>query len=328
MAAGLTSVRYVLGVQHSGTTLLGNLLGNRPGYVSVGELRMAWRQWLNPDARCGCGELARACPFWREVSIERAAGDLGVEGAARVDARLAATRRLPALAAGRLEGEAAPLRAAYARLQQRVAAAAGAEVVVDTSKTRVDRAAARTIAVGGRPRHAPRPRQPRRARVAPAPRLPRVPGAHAHGDLVGLERVRRAPLRRRRPRALRGRHGRACRRARGASHDRRQPRQVQRRCGATGRGRALANATRSAGPRAGARPDGAAARPLRLPATSGFEQQRFGCSRPSERRPGARAPSAAPPLPPPAPTPWQARRGRPAGQRSPPPGRAHGRRCP
>ncbi len=135
MAAGLTSVRYVLGVQHSGTTLLGNLLGNRPGYVSVGELRMAWRQWLNPDARCGCGELARACPFWREVSIERAAGDLGVEGAARVDARLAATRRLPALAAGRLEGEAAPLRAAYARLQQRVAAAAGAEVVVDTSKT-------------------------------------------------------------------------------------------------------------------------------------------------------------------------------------------------
>jgi hypothetical protein len=134
MPGRLTSVLYVLGVQHSASTLVGNLLGNRPAHASVGELRMAWRQWLNPAARCGCGEFAHACPFWREVSIERAAGDLGVEAAARLDARLAATRRLPALAAGRLEAEAAPLRAAYARLQQRVAAAAGAEVVVDTSK--------------------------------------------------------------------------------------------------------------------------------------------------------------------------------------------------
>jgi hypothetical protein len=134
VAAHLTKVLYVLGCQHSGSTLVGNLLGERPGHVSAGELRMAWRQWLRPDARCGCGELLRACPFWREVSIEAAARSLGVPEAARLDARLAATRRLPALAARHMEAQAAPLRAALARLHERVAAAAGAEVVVDTSK--------------------------------------------------------------------------------------------------------------------------------------------------------------------------------------------------
>jgi hypothetical protein len=130
----VTTVLYVVGPTHSGSTLLGNLLGERTGHVSVGELRMAWRQWLRPEACCGCGELVRDCPFWREVSIERAAGELGVEAAVRLDSRLAATRRLPQLAAGRLETEAAPMRAAFARLQERVAAVAGAEVVVDTSK--------------------------------------------------------------------------------------------------------------------------------------------------------------------------------------------------
>jgi sulfotransferase family protein len=134
VAAGLTEVLYVLGCQHSGSTLLGNLLGERPGHVSAGELRAAWREWLVPDARCGCGELLRACSFWREVGIEQAAGAMGVQALAALDARLAATRRLPALSTGRLESHARPLRVALARLQARVAAAAGADVVVDTSK--------------------------------------------------------------------------------------------------------------------------------------------------------------------------------------------------
>jgi hypothetical protein len=95
---------------------------------------MAWRRWLDPEARCGCGEPVRSCTFWREVSIERAAGDLGVAAAARLDSRLMATRRLPELASGRLESEAAPLRAAYGRLQEQVAATAAASLVVDTSK--------------------------------------------------------------------------------------------------------------------------------------------------------------------------------------------------
>src|SRR3954470_22935992 len=128
------TVLYVVGSTHCGSTVLGNLLGERPGHVSVGELRMAWRRWLDPGARCGCGERVRACAFWREVSIERAAGELGVAGATQLDSRLMATRRLPALARGALEREAAPLRAAFARLQHQVATAAGAEVVVDTSK--------------------------------------------------------------------------------------------------------------------------------------------------------------------------------------------------
>jgi hypothetical protein len=134
VAADLTTVLYVVGSTHCGSTVLGNVLGERSGHVSVGELRMAWRRWLEPEAPCGCGEPLRTCAFWREVGIDAAAGELGVAGAARLDARVMATRRLPELARGRLEREAAPLRAAFARLQERVAAVAGADVVVDTSK--------------------------------------------------------------------------------------------------------------------------------------------------------------------------------------------------
>lgn len=49
----MTTVVYVVGPTHCGSTVLGNLIGERPGHVSAGELRMAWRRWLQPDARCG-----------------------------------------------------------------------------------------------------------------------------------------------------------------------------------------------------------------------------------------------------------------------------------
>jgi hypothetical protein len=92
VAAGLTTVLYVVGSTHCGSTVLGNVLGERSGHVSVGELRMAWRRWLEPEAPCGCGEPLRTCAFWRAVGIDAAAGELGVAGAARLDARIMATR--------------------------------------------------------------------------------------------------------------------------------------------------------------------------------------------------------------------------------------------
>jgi hypothetical protein len=67
MSGGGLRVLYVLGVYHSGTTLLGNLVGQLDGYFHVGELRSVWRKLTVPGARCGCGEQLEACPVWSGI---------------------------------------------------------------------------------------------------------------------------------------------------------------------------------------------------------------------------------------------------------------------
>ncbi len=58
---------YVLGIYHSGTTLLGNLAGQLDGYFSVGELRTIWKKLALGDPRCGCGETLSACAVWSRI---------------------------------------------------------------------------------------------------------------------------------------------------------------------------------------------------------------------------------------------------------------------
>ena len=56
-------VVYVLGWYRSGTTLLGNLLGQLPGFVSVGELQALWHALSHPESLCGCGLTLGYAPF-------------------------------------------------------------------------------------------------------------------------------------------------------------------------------------------------------------------------------------------------------------------------
>lgn len=63
---------YVAGRGHSGTTLLGVLLGNHPAVCSVGELMyMALQCFRDETAQwpglCGCGERPFDCEFWGPV---------------------------------------------------------------------------------------------------------------------------------------------------------------------------------------------------------------------------------------------------------------------
>ncbi|MFW6146040.1 MAG: sulfotransferase [Planctomycetota bacterium] len=58
---------YILGASHSGSTLLAMLLNGHRDVATVGE--------TDPDGRidaegyrCSCGEVLKACPFWREVA--------------------------------------------------------------------------------------------------------------------------------------------------------------------------------------------------------------------------------------------------------------------
>ncbi len=71
-------VIYIMGSGRSGSTVLDIILGHLPDAVSVGELsRLPQVAWVENNY-CSCGERARACPFWSEISDrwrERTGGD-------------------------------------------------------------------------------------------------------------------------------------------------------------------------------------------------------------------------------------------------------------
>lgn len=132
-------VLYVGGSGRSGSTLMGRILGQLPGYVCVGEMVFLWTRALQEDELCGCGRPFSACPFWTEVG-ERAFG-----GWTSLDARKVAAlqrsvdrhRYLPLMLGPRATGYSRRLED-YSRLLAAVYAAiravSGSEVVVDTSK--------------------------------------------------------------------------------------------------------------------------------------------------------------------------------------------------
>lgn len=55
---------YILGFARSGTTILGNLLGEVEGFVHVGELCRLWRRAAFLRDRCGCDRKMIECPLW------------------------------------------------------------------------------------------------------------------------------------------------------------------------------------------------------------------------------------------------------------------------
>ena len=153
MSGARPRVLYLLGIHHSGTTLLSNLLGQLEGFTSAGELRSVWRKSVLPGARCGCGLPFAECPVW--IPILRSV--LG-EGRERETLAREMTRcqrealsefhtwqRVPSLLRqrGKPPREGTPL-ARYAgelaRMYRAIAAETGAAVIVDSSKEPTDAA--------------------------------------------------------------------------------------------------------------------------------------------------------------------------------------------
>jgi hypothetical protein len=60
-------VAYIGGLGRSGSTLLDRILGQLPGFFSVGEARDLWQRGLRENRLCGCGAPFRECPFWTDV---------------------------------------------------------------------------------------------------------------------------------------------------------------------------------------------------------------------------------------------------------------------
>ncbi len=135
MAAGRT-VLYIAGSGRSGSTVLGNVLGQLGGWVHVGELRHLFGEGLRDRGLCGCGAPVPDCAFWAAV-VQRTFGDPRPDLAALIALQEAATSAPRAL--GRRSGGPQPASAVHfaallGRLYAAIADVAGARVIVDGSK--------------------------------------------------------------------------------------------------------------------------------------------------------------------------------------------------
>jgi hypothetical protein len=133
-----TTVLYVAGEGRSGSTLLDRLLGQVPGVVAGGELREVWYWGLARNASCGCGEPFRSCPFWTAVGHDAFGGWDRIDPQEAVDLARAVDRlrTVPRLRSRRprLTDHVRRYLDRQARLYGAIAQAAGARVVVDSSK--------------------------------------------------------------------------------------------------------------------------------------------------------------------------------------------------
>lgn len=63
----MTKVLNIAGCGRSGSTILGNALGQATGFLHVGELCSIWQQGFRRNVTCGCGAAFRECALWKEV---------------------------------------------------------------------------------------------------------------------------------------------------------------------------------------------------------------------------------------------------------------------
>lgn len=133
-------VLFIAGSERSGSTLIGQILGQLPGIVHAGEL-VATRWWPRDlqSRLCGCGEAIGTCAFWRTV-FERAFGSVEthpdylrwpMQAGGRIRHLL-----MSSVGPGRahvqrqLEGRLEPL----FKFLESIQSMSGADVVIDSSK--------------------------------------------------------------------------------------------------------------------------------------------------------------------------------------------------
>jgi len=139
VSSALIKVLYIAGAGRSGSTVLGNLLGQFDGFFACGELYNIYR--TPSDQRyCGCGKLLSECEIWDAI-LRRALGDDYISQTARVlrlrntvaRSRYALLWALPVSRPWMLRAAREYL-ALTGRLYHSIAEVTGARVIVDSSK--------------------------------------------------------------------------------------------------------------------------------------------------------------------------------------------------
>jgi hypothetical protein len=124
-------VVFIAGCGRSGTTVLGQLLGEVENFVNIGE---AARYLFDRAKRlpCGCGLDATACPFWQDI-IAAIPEELTYQGAKSLR-----VRTFPSLFLRTQDREVPekyrPILDGMADVYRKVAEKSGSTVIVDTSK--------------------------------------------------------------------------------------------------------------------------------------------------------------------------------------------------
>jgi len=140
-------VLYILGWKRSGSTILGNLIGEIDGFFHSGELRTLWGQGLLGGRLCGCGRAVTDCDFWSGVvaTVMRTSGRAGVEQVFAWQREAVRMRRFRSLLRPDVSSNEGPL-GSYATvtadLYRAIADRGGSNVVVDSSKQPADAALA------------------------------------------------------------------------------------------------------------------------------------------------------------------------------------------
>lgn len=133
-------VLYIAGSGRSGSTLLELMLGQVPGFCSVGELSYIWVRGVSEDELCGCGKRFLQCPFWRQVGEEAFGAWDRVDSDDLVSLRAAVdrTRFVPLMLAPATSLRYRAMLTRYAhllgRLYDAILRVTGARVVVDSTK--------------------------------------------------------------------------------------------------------------------------------------------------------------------------------------------------
>lgn len=133
-------VLYVGGMGRSGSTLTDLMLDRLPGHLAVGELFYLWRNGLQHDGLCACGQPFSRCEFWSAVGDSSFGGWANISPARvrRLQAEVDTTSRVPLLLSPRRPAAFASALAEYGELltalYRGILDVSGAQVVVDSSK--------------------------------------------------------------------------------------------------------------------------------------------------------------------------------------------------
>jgi len=124
-------VVFIAGCGRSGTTLLGQLLGEFENFVNVGE---AARYLFDrsKDLPCGCGTSATDCTFWKDM-LGAVPFELGLQGTKSLR-----IRNFPSLfmrtRGSQVPSEYASILAALAETYRTIVRDTGSSVIIDSSK--------------------------------------------------------------------------------------------------------------------------------------------------------------------------------------------------
>lgn len=143
MGREISTVVYIAGIGRSGSTLLGDMLAQLPGFVCLGELEHVWTRGLLENRYCGCGEAFDNCTLWDEIFSIAFGGRNSVDAAKvahMIKSQLRSRRLLSSTFTKRRltdDPVTADLGIYVRALYSAIYEVTGAKILVDTSKSPV-----------------------------------------------------------------------------------------------------------------------------------------------------------------------------------------------